>query len=136
MRRCIDFSDFRPQNPSIFGLIFEAFSRPTRKTRFCKNRAPACTGARFLRFRTCKKRMDFNKKRLKMRVPKKNQKNDSKNRFSEPCWLPKPLQNGPKIDKHPRRKKKRKNYSESLKKKPVLASEREARYLPRCFTTR
>ena len=52
----------------------------------------------FLRFWTCKKPTNFNKKGLKMRVPKKHRKNRSRNRFSEPFWPPKPLQNRRKID--------------------------------------
>ena len=92
-----EFSEISTWKSIDFLMIFWCFFHRTRKTLFCKNRALASTGARFLRFRTCKKHANFNKKGLKMRVPKKHRKNHSRNRFSEPFWPPKPLQNRRKI---------------------------------------
>ena len=75
-----------------------------------------------------------------MKVPKKHRKNHSKNRFREPLWAPKTFPTPPKSKKNQFKieveKKCKKNEKNIEKKKPVLASEREARSSLRKIGTR
>ena len=75
-------------------------------------------------------------KSMKNEGAKKQPKKLAKNRFWDACWHPKPLQNRRKIVPKSMLKNMQKNYFESLEKKPVLASEREARFSLRNVGTR
>ncbi len=53
-----------------FRWFLDRFLDSKRKHRFCKNSAPACTGARFLRFRGIWNQQKINKNRCKVRTKK------------------------------------------------------------------
>ena len=65
-----------------FRWFLDRFLDSKRKHRFCKNSAPACTGARFLRFEGIRNQQKINNKSMQ----NKNEKMIGKNIKKFECW--------------------------------------------------